>query len=130
VGQPSPRPRSHVKISIFIDGWNDRVHPFVWTTAVEEIIFDPPRNFGGGRRRRMLVHSSEVESVPGSACVALPGMIGRLRRGRSAAGVRFTCGARCSRLATVSRVDPSPLLEPTFGRPGEMFHRSVRNYWL
>ncbi|HEX3825945.1 MAG TPA: IS630 family transposase, partial [Sporichthyaceae bacterium] len=28
----------NAKIRAFIDGWNDRAHPFVWTKPVEEIL--------------------------------------------------------------------------------------------
>jgi hypothetical protein len=28
----------NAKIRAFIDGWNDRCHPFVWTKPAEEIL--------------------------------------------------------------------------------------------
>jgi hypothetical protein len=28
----------NTKIRVFIDGWNDRSHPFVWTKTAEEIL--------------------------------------------------------------------------------------------
>ncbi|MDP9393495.1 MAG: IS630 family transposase, partial [Actinomycetota bacterium] len=28
----------NAKIRAFIDGWNDRCHPFVWTETAEEIL--------------------------------------------------------------------------------------------
>jgi len=28
----------NAKIRAFIDGWNDRAHPFVWTKTAEEVL--------------------------------------------------------------------------------------------
>ncbi len=32
-----------IKIRTFINGWNDRCHPFVWTKTVDEILKNPNR---------------------------------------------------------------------------------------
>jgi hypothetical protein len=38
--QASPRPLTaeHAKIRAFIDGWNDRCHPFTWTKTADQIL--------------------------------------------------------------------------------------------
>ncbi len=34
----------NAKIRAFIDGWNDRCHPFVWTKTADEILKKADRN--------------------------------------------------------------------------------------
>ena len=33
-----PRPRLMIKIRDFINGWNQRKHPFIWTKTPDEIL--------------------------------------------------------------------------------------------